>query len=78
MIVGYVAFKSDNIPKVISILLLLASIGYIVIHLGKTFFPQYGGVISILNLVFTVPMIIGELGFGIWLLFKGGKPQKSV
>lgn len=78
LIVGYVAFKSDNIPKVISILLLLASIGYIVIHLGKTFFPQYEGVISILNLVFTVPMIIGELGFGIWLLFKGGKPPKSV
>lgn len=68
LIVGYVAFKS--IPKVISILLLLASIGYMVIHLSKTFLPQYDGVISILNLVFTVPMIAGELGFGIWLLFR--------
>ncbi|MGG2066807.1 DUF4386 domain-containing protein [Bacillus sp. S14(2024)] len=73
MVVGYVAFKSNSIPNVISILLLLASIGYIVIHLCNTFLPEYDGVISILNLVFSVPMIAGELGFGIWLLFKGGK-----
>ncbi|MGM0882403.1 MAG: DUF4386 domain-containing protein [Bacillota bacterium] len=77
MIVGYIAFKSDSIPKVIGILLLLASIGYIVIHLCKTFLPQYDGVISILNIVFTVPMIVGELGFGIWLLVRGGKVLKG-
>jgi hypothetical protein len=73
MIIGYVAFKSDIIPKVISILLLIASIGYIVIHLCKTFLPQYGGFVAILEFVFTVPMIIGELGLGLWLLFRGGK-----
>lgn len=78
LIVGYIAFKSDSIPKVISILLLLASIGYIVIHLCKTFLPQYDVAISILNIVFTVPMIAGELGFGIWLLLRGGKVRKGV
>ena len=78
MIVGYLAFKSDSIPKVIGILLLLASIGYIVIHLFKAFLPQYDGVISILNIVFTMPMIAGELGFGIWLLLRGGKVRKGV
>jgi hypothetical protein len=36
MIVGYLAFKSDRIPKVISILLLFASIGYIVMMLDFT------------------------------------------
>ncbi|MEC0181328.1 DUF4386 domain-containing protein [Paenibacillus peoriae] len=77
LIVGYVAFKSDRIPKVIGILLLLASIGYIVIHLSKTFLSQYDGLIAILNLVFAIPMIAGELGFGIWLLLRGGKLPKS-
>jgi hypothetical protein len=33
MIVGYLTLKSDSIPKIISILLLVAAIGYIVIHL---------------------------------------------
>ncbi|TPG83020.1 DUF4386 domain-containing protein [Brevibacillus laterosporus] len=73
LIVGCLAFKSVNIPKVISILLLLASIGYIVIHLSNTFLLQYDGIITILKLVFTVPMIVGELGFGLWLLLRGGK-----
>ncbi|CAG9614790.1 hypothetical protein BACCIP111899_04023 [Bacillus rhizoplanae] len=77
MVVGYLAFKSDSIPKVVSILLLLASIGYIVIHLCNTFLPEYDGIISILTFIFTVPMIAGELGFGIWLLFKGGKVPTS-
>lgn len=78
MIVGYLAFKSDSIPKVISILLLLASIGYISIHLFNIFLPQYGGVLSTLTFVCSVPMIAGELSFGIWLLFKGGKVPKGV
>lgn len=77
LIVGYVALKSYFIPKVISILLILASIGYIVVHLSKMFLPQYDGVITALNFVFTVPMIVGELGFGIWLLARGGKLPKS-
>lgn len=73
LIVAYVAFLSDSIPKVISILLLLASIGYIAIHLSKTFLSHDDGIIAILTLIFTMPMIVGELGFGIWLLLKGGK-----
>ncbi|MBP0723647.1 DUF4386 domain-containing protein [Bacillus sp. RG28] len=73
IIVGYLAFKSDSIPKFISILLLIASVGYIVINLFKTFLPQFDGVIFILNIVFSIPMIAGELCFGIWLLLKGGK-----
>ncbi|WP_028399923.1 DUF4386 domain-containing protein [Ectobacillus panaciterrae] len=78
MIVGYLVFKSDRIPKVISVLLLLASIGYIVINLFNTILSQYNAVISILKIVFNVPMIVGELGFGIWLLFRGGKVPKDV
>lgn len=77
LIVGYVTLQSDSIPKVISILILLGSIGYIVIHLSETFLPQYDGVIAILNVVFIIPMIAGELGFGIWLLLRGGTLPKN-
>ena len=77
MIIGYLSFKSDCIPKLISILLLLASVGYIVINLFKTFLPQFDGVIFTLNIVFSIPMIAGELGFGIWLLLRGRKASES-
>ncbi|MFC4402406.1 DUF4386 domain-containing protein [Gracilibacillus xinjiangensis] len=73
LIVGYIVLQSSVIPKIISILLLIASLGYIVIQLCITFLPELDGVIPILEYIFTLPMIIGELGFGLWLLFKGGK-----
>ena len=78
MNVGYLAFKSDIIPKVVRILLLIASISYIVIHLCYAFLPQYDGIMKMLESIHSVPMSLGELGFGIWMLFKGGKVPKSV
>lgn len=78
MVIGYIVFKSSEIPKVISTLLLLAAIGYITINVFIAFFSQYDEVISILKLIFNVPMILGELGFGIWLLIRGGKISKAL
>ncbi|MFF0828117.1 DUF4386 domain-containing protein [Brevibacillus sp. NPDC003359] len=76
MLIGYVAIQSERIPRVIGLLLLVASVGYIVINLSKLFIPQNIGIISALTAVFQLPMIAGELGFGIWLLFKGGIAAK--
>ncbi|MGG6310561.1 DUF4386 domain-containing protein [Paenibacillus macerans] len=73
LIVGYVAFTSSSIPKVISVLLLLASVGYIVIHLCNVFLPQFEGMIAALEFLFSLPMMLGELGFGLWLMFRGGR-----
>ncbi|MGH0430891.1 DUF4386 domain-containing protein [Bacillus hominis] len=72
-VLGYVAFLSKQIPKFISALLCIAAIGYIVIHVMNTMFSQYDAVISIIQIVFQLPMIAGELGLAIWLLLNGGK-----
>lgn len=76
LIIGYVTLRSTNIPKIISILLLLAGTGYMLVHLCNVFLPQYEGIKTMLTYVFTVPMIAGELGLGLWMLFKGGKGGK--
>ncbi|EJS74603.1 DUF4386 domain-containing protein [Bacillus cereus] len=72
-VLGFVTFLSKHIPKFISVLLFIAAIGYIVIHVMNTMFSQYDAIISIIQIVFQLPMIAGELGFAIWLLLKGGK-----
>ncbi|PIE93348.1 DUF4386 domain-containing protein [Bacillus fungorum] len=72
-VLGYIAFLSKHIPKCISLLLFIASIGYIVIHVMNTMFSQYDTVISIIQALFQLPMIAGELSLAIWLLLKGGK-----
>lgn len=72
LVVGWIGFQSNSIPKIISILLVLGAIGYIGIHLSKTLLIKQN-ITTTLELVFYIPMIAGELGFGLWLLFKGGK-----
>ena len=69
-IVGWIAFHSNSIPKIISISIVIAAIGYIGIHLIKTLLIEQN-IINTIELVFNIPMIAGELGFGLWLLFKG-------
>ncbi|WP_219834635.1 DUF4386 domain-containing protein [Paenibacillus sp. R14(2021)] len=73
LILGILTFQSDSVPRWIGILLLLASMGYILIHLDKLFFADYGEIGTILEAIFIVPMTLGEIGFGLWLLFRGGK-----
>ncbi|WP_105619082.1 DUF4386 domain-containing protein [Vallitalea okinawensis] len=71
--IGLIALKTKKIPKVISILLTLAGISYILVHLLHGFFPKLDTITSILEMILSIPMIAGELGFGIWLLIRGGR-----
>ena len=70
-LVGYIALQSKSIPKIISILIIIAGVGYSIIHLMNTFSPQLNSFTHVIEMVLLLPMIIGELGFGIWLLIKG-------
>ncbi|MBY0010519.1 DUF4386 domain-containing protein [Paenibacillus typhae] len=75
LILGILALQAGNVPRWIAVLLLIASAGYILIHLCKLFLPEYEGIGRILEYIFIIPMSAGELGLGIWLLFRGGKVQ---
>jgi Domain of unknown function (DUF4386) len=71
--VGLIIWNTTQIPKVISFLVVLAGFSYSLIHFMYQITPQIEDVIGLLELILMVPMIIGELGFGIWLLVKGRK-----
>lgn len=71
--VGAVALKTAKIPKVISVLLVLAGISYSLIHFMYNFTPGIDQFTGILELALIAPMFVGELSFGIWLLVKGRK-----
>ncbi|MDP5276038.1 DUF4386 domain-containing protein [Chengkuizengella axinellae] len=77
LVVGFVALKNKTIPKVISILLVLAGVSYMLVHLLHGFFPILKDATSTIETILSIPMIVGELGFGIWLLIKGGKKPFS-
>ena len=71
--VGFIALKTKVIPKVLSILLVLAGFSYSLIHFMYGFIPEVERFTGLLELILMAPMLIGELGFGIWLLVKGRK-----
>lgn len=73
IVLGYLAFKSGYIPKIFGILLIIASLCYIVSNSASLLLSDYERYKGTVESILSVPMIIGELGFGLWLLFKGGK-----
>lgn len=78
LIIAYLILKSDFIPKFLGILLFIAALSYVLIHSMHLFLPQYETTTMLIETILSLPMTVGELGFGIWLLIKGGKtPKKS-
>ncbi len=67
---GYLAFKSRYIPRILGILLIVAGFGYVIDAFGKFLFPNYNPTIA----MFT---FIGEVTFLSWLLIKGVNIQRT-
>jgi len=61
---GYLIFKSNFLPKVLGILLIIAGVGYLIDSFILFLAPQY--TITITNFTF-----IGEIAIILWLLVKG-------
>ncbi len=73
MILGILVLKADEAPKWIAILLLLASVGYFVIHSLELVDPAVKNITDAINIIMPIPMAVGELSFALWLIFRGGK-----
>ncbi|GGD14656.1 DUF4386 domain-containing protein [Pontibacillus salipaludis] len=69
--VGFVAMSTKKIPKLISLLVVVAGFSYSLIHVMYGFIPQFDRFTGQLEFMLMAPMVIGELGFGVWLLVKG-------
>ena len=72
---GYLVFKSGFIPKILGILLLLASLGYLITSSANLLLSNYEDYKAITEMILVPPMILGELVFGLWLLIRGGDPE---
>jgi len=73
IITGIGAFLSVETPNLFSYLLIIAGISYSLIHGLENFVPQAITFSMYLESFLAIPMTIGELSFGIWLLIKGGR-----
>ena len=70
-VLGYLVFKSGYIPRIIGILLVVSSLGYITDSFANFLLPNYANYEPIFLLIVAVPAIIAELSLTLWLLLKG-------
>ena len=68
MLLGYLVYKSGFWPKLLGILLLVASLGYLSQSYVHLIAPEYDSIFSTIVVILSIP---GELAFTLWLLIKG-------
>lgn len=54
-------------------LLIIAGIGYLILHVGTLFFPSANDFAALIENIFIIPMILGELYYAFWMIFKEGR-----
>jgi len=70
---GYLVFKSGYIPRILGVLLIFVSLGYLVNSFANFLLPNYSNYEAIFYIVVFLPAFIAELSLSLWLLLKGGK-----
>lgn len=70
---GWLLYRSELFPKILGVLLVAASIGYLAESFGNFLFP---GNEALFTWIVAVPAVIGELSLTVWLLVKGVRDQK--
>jgi hypothetical protein len=70
-LLGYLVFRSNYIPKLVGVLLIIAGLGYLLSNLKPFLFPD-------INMDFAEYTFYGELIFMLWLLIKGPTIKESI
>jgi hypothetical protein len=70
---GYLVLKSDYIPRILGVLLIIGSLAYLIDNAALLIFPSYTDYQAITSMVVFLPAFIGEFTFMLWLLFRGGR-----
>jgi Domain of unknown function (DUF4386) len=68
---GILVIKSEFIPKVIGVLLLVASVGYVAMSVAFIAFPQYKHAVASVGMW----LIQGELSVILWLVIMGARSR---
>ncbi len=75
ILLGCLAFASGFVPKIWSVLLFIAGVCYLFSNGLQQLWPGYEAIKSTVDSILSLPMIVGELGFAIWLVVRGGKAK---
>jgi hypothetical protein len=72
LLIGYLAFKSGYIPKILGILVMVSSFSYLIDNVARLLLPAYGDYTAVF-MILLVPAFLGEPLLAVWLLIRGRK-----
>src|SRR5215208_2913266 len=72
-VLGYLIFKSGYFPRILGLLVIVGSLGYLTDSFGNFLYPNYD---EVFGWVVGVTAVIGELPFFLWLVIKGVNVQR--
>jgi hypothetical protein len=75
LLLGILALQSKYIPNFWGILLVFAAVSYSLIHSAKFLFLEFETYIATAEMILSLPMAFGEVGFAFWLIIRGGKSR---
>ncbi len=67
LILGYLIFKSRYFPRILGVLFMIASLGYLIDSFSHVLIPNY----KTGPVYLAIPIAIAEIAFPLWLLIKG-------
>lgn len=73
LLLGLLILQSNRTPKLVIYLLFSAAFSYLLIHSCYLIVPKYSDQIAKVEMFLSLPMVVGELAPGAWLLWKEGK-----
>jgi hypothetical protein len=76
LVLGYVMVKSVDAPRLLGMLVMLAGVGYLVSNLALVLLPNYDEYADAFLLLTVVLAVPGEFTLPVWLLWRGGKPER--
>ena len=74
---GYLIFKSDYIPRILGVLLIITSVGYQIDSFGNFLSSNYASNEALFIVFVAVPAVISEFSLTAWLLIKGRKVEQQ-
>jgi hypothetical protein len=72
-VLGYLIFNSGYFPRILGVLMVVGSLGYLIDGYGNILFPNNA---EIFGVIVGVTAVFGELPFFLWLVFKGVNVQR--
>jgi len=73
---GYLILKSDYVPRLLGVLLMVASAGYLIDSFASVVSSGYADNQALFIVFVAVPALVAEYSLAFWLLIKGGKGER--